>query len=191
MSEDNVTSSSTGFPSPAQDYLNEFIDLNKELARHPAATFFARVTSSAMKDAGVDEGDVLVIDKAIEPQEGDLAVCFVDGEFALKILSFTDPSLARFEDTPAGRFANLSASPSGTSADRSGQSARQNGQEQAKHNMRMRKAAPQKISYGILPHDKVWLLSPDKSVPAIEVSEPNDFTLWGVVTYVIKKTCTR
>ena len=68
-----------GFPSPAQDYINSFIDLNKELVRHPAATFFARVVGDSMVDADVNEGDVLVVDKSIEPKEGDMAVCFIDG----------------------------------------------------------------------------------------------------------------
>ena len=73
-----------GFPSPAQDYMNTFIDLNKVLVRHPAATFYARVVGDSMVDAGVEDGDVLVVDKSMEPQEGDMAVCFIDGELALK-----------------------------------------------------------------------------------------------------------
>ncbi len=84
-----------GFPSPAQDYINSFIDLNKELVRHPAATFFARVVGDSMVDADVNEGDVLVVDKSIEPKEGDMAVCFIDGEFALKFISFKDPARRR------------------------------------------------------------------------------------------------
>ena len=54
-----------GFPSPAQDYINSFIDLNKELVRHPAATFFARVVGDSMVDADVNQGDVLVVDNAV------------------------------------------------------------------------------------------------------------------------------
>lgn len=77
-----------GFPSPATDYMTQTIDLNKELVRHPAATFYGRVVGDSMIDAGVDEGDILVIDKSLEPQEGDMAVCFVDGEFTLKYLRF-------------------------------------------------------------------------------------------------------
>ena len=73
-----------GFPSPATDYMTQAIDLNKELVRHPAATFYGRVVGDSMIDAGVDEGDILVIDKSLEPQDGDMAVCFVDGEFTLK-----------------------------------------------------------------------------------------------------------
>lgn len=75
-----------GFPSPATDYMTQAIDLNRELVRHPAATFYGRVVGDSMVDAGVDEGDILVIDKALEAQDGDMAVCFVDGEFTLKHL---------------------------------------------------------------------------------------------------------
>lgn len=73
-----------GFPSPATDYMTQAIDLNKELVRHPAATFYGRVVGDSMIDAGVEEGDILVIDKSLEAQDGDMAVCFVDGEFTLK-----------------------------------------------------------------------------------------------------------
>ena len=78
------------FPSPAQDYMSPSIDLNRELVLHPAATFYARVVSDAMSAEGVEEGDVLVIDRAIEPEEGALAVCYVDGEFALRRISGDD-----------------------------------------------------------------------------------------------------
>ena len=79
-----------GFPSPAADYMTQAIDLNKELVRHPAATFYGRVVGDSMTDAGVDEGDILVIDKSLDAQDGDMAVCFVDGEFTLKYLRFIE-----------------------------------------------------------------------------------------------------
>ena len=82
-----------GFPSPATDYMTQAIDLNKELVRHPAATFYGRVVGDSMIDAGVEEGDILVIDKSLEPREGDMAVCFVDGEFTLKHLHFREGGL--------------------------------------------------------------------------------------------------
>ena len=75
-----------GFPSPAQDYSDQAIDLNKELIRHPASTFFGRVVGDSMCDAGVNEGDLLVIDRSLRPSDGDMVVCFLDGEFALKTL---------------------------------------------------------------------------------------------------------
>lgn len=73
-----------GFPSPAQDYVGETIDLNKDLIQHPASTFYGRVVGDSMSDEGITEGDILVIDKSIEPEDGDLAVCCLDGEFTLK-----------------------------------------------------------------------------------------------------------
>ncbi len=84
----------TGFPSPATDYMTQAIDLNKELVKHPAATFYGRVVGDSMAEAGVEDGDILVIDRALDPRDGDMAVCFVDGEFALKYLKFTDAGLA-------------------------------------------------------------------------------------------------
>lgn len=82
-----------GFPSPAADYMIQAIDLNKELVRHPAATFYGRVVGDSMIDAGVEEGDILVIDKSLDAREGDMAVCFIDGEFTLKHLHFHDEGL--------------------------------------------------------------------------------------------------
>lgn len=77
-----------GFPSPAQDYLSDAIDLNKELIEHPSATFYARVVGDSMIEEGIAEGDILVVDKALEPEHGDLAVCCLNGEFTLKRLRF-------------------------------------------------------------------------------------------------------
>ncbi len=73
-----------GFPSPAQDCLTETIDLNREIVRHPSATFYGRVTGESMVEEGIDEGDIIVVDRSLEPVDGDLAVCCLDGEFTLK-----------------------------------------------------------------------------------------------------------
>ena len=73
-----------GFPSPAQDYVESGIDLNRELVKNPAATFFGRVKGDSMTGAGIEDGDLIVIDKSLEASEGDIAVCFLDGEFTLK-----------------------------------------------------------------------------------------------------------
>jgi len=81
------TAVSAGFPSPAEEYIELALDLNKELIKHPAATFYARVKGRSMIDAGIQDGDLLIIDKALEPKDGDIAVCFIDGEFTLKRLA--------------------------------------------------------------------------------------------------------
>ncbi len=73
-----------GFPSPAQDFVDCRIDLNRDLVAHPESTFYARVAGDSMKDAGVAEGDILVIDKSIDLRSGDMAVCVLNGEFTLK-----------------------------------------------------------------------------------------------------------
>lgn len=75
---------SAGFPSPAQDFLDIAIDLNKELIKNPATTFYARVNGDSMKDVGIDSGDLVIIDKSLTPENGKIAVCYVDGEFTMK-----------------------------------------------------------------------------------------------------------
>ena len=73
-----------GFPSPADDYTELKIDLNKELIKNQDATFFARVKGKSMQDAGLNEGDILVIDRSMEIQNGKIVVCFLDGGFTVK-----------------------------------------------------------------------------------------------------------
>ncbi len=77
-----------GFPSPAQDYVENGIDLNRELVKNPSSTFFGRARGSSMEGAGIFDGDLLIIDKSLEPYEGAVAVCFIDGEFTLKRIHF-------------------------------------------------------------------------------------------------------
>lgn len=114
-----------GFPSPAQDYMEQAIDLNKELIKHPASTFFGKVVGDSMKDEGIEEGDILVIDKSLELMNEDLAVCFIDGEFTVK---------------------------------------------------RVR-----------LEQDVAYLIPSNPDYPTIKVTADNDFMVWGIVTYTIKK----
>lgn len=75
---------SAGFPSPAEDYMDMTLDLNKELIKNPNATFYARVKGNSMQNIGIHDGDVLVIDRALEPVNDTIAVCFIDGEFTVK-----------------------------------------------------------------------------------------------------------
>lgn len=114
-----------GFPSPAQDYLQQAIDLNKELIRHPASTFYGRVVGDSMSGEGIEEGDILVIDKSLELTDDDLAVCFIDGEFTVK---------------------------------------------------RVR-----------LEQDAAYLIPSNPKYPTIKVTADNNFLVWGIVTYTIKK----
>lgn len=114
-----------GFPSPAQDYMDLTLDLNKELIKHPAATFYGRVKGLSMKDAGIDDGDILVIDRSLEYRNNMTAVCFIDGEFTVKKLKL------------------------------------ENGQ--------------------------VFLMPANDAFKPIEITEANEFIVWGIVTYVIKK----
>lgn len=87
------TSISAGFPSPAEEYEEVSLDLNKALIKHPAATFYARVKGTSMTDAGILDGDLLVIDKSFDPKSGDIAVCFLDGEFTVKRIEQLEDAL--------------------------------------------------------------------------------------------------
>ena len=113
-----------GFPSPAQDFIAQAIDLNKYIIKHPAATYFALVNGVSM-DTDLSEGDLLVVDRSLDPQDGKIAVCFVDGEITVK-------------------------------------------------KIRIEK-------------DRCLLVPSNPDYPVIEVNKDNDFTIWGIVTYVIKK----
>lgn len=103
-----------GFPSPADDFLEGSLDLNRLVVKHPEATFFARVEGDSMKDEGIVEGDLLVVDKAVRPYDGCLAVCYIDGEFTLKrvrmgkdriLLVPANPRYATIEISPDNEFA--------------------------------------------------------------------------------------
>lgn len=72
-----------GFPSPAED-VREKLDLAKLLVRHNASTFFFRIDGVSMVDADMDEGDIIIVDRAVDPYDGCKAVCFIDGEYTVK-----------------------------------------------------------------------------------------------------------
>lgn len=81
-----VTSVQAGFPSPAEDHAVKRLDLNDVLIKHPAATFLMRVRGASMREAGIDDGDVILIDRALKPVHGRVVVAVVDGEFTVKRL---------------------------------------------------------------------------------------------------------
>jgi DNA polymerase V len=114
-----------GFPSPADDHLENKLDLNKALVKNPATTFFARVKGESMNGEGVEDGDMLIIDKSLDPYENCLAVCFLEGEFTLKRVK--------------------------------------------------------------LDGDNILLIPSNPKFKTIRVSRDNDFYIWGIVKYLIKK----
>ncbi len=75
---------SAGFPSPADDYIELKLDLNQYLIKHPAATFYVKVKGNSMDDAGIKDGDMLVVDRALEPKNNDIVVCILNGDFTVK-----------------------------------------------------------------------------------------------------------
>jgi DNA polymerase V len=121
----SATGVSAGFPSPAEDHFVSKLDITKVIVQNPASTFYARVSGVSMIEDGIDDGDLLVIDKSIEPYNNCLAVCYIDGEFTLK------------------RFS--------------------------------------------LRKDHALLVPANKDYKPIKVTEDNQFIIWGVVQYVIKK----
>lgn len=90
-----------GFPSPAQDYIDKSLDFNKELIEHPSATFYARVAGDSMINAGIAEGDIVVIDRAVDPEQDDIVVVYIDGEFTIKHIDFSELKRNRIWLRPA------------------------------------------------------------------------------------------
>lgn len=82
-----------GFPSPAADFEGKRISLDRELIKNETATFFARVDGNSMQDAGLSDGDLLVVDRSLEPVNGKIAVCMLDGEFTVKRLRVTEEAV--------------------------------------------------------------------------------------------------
>jgi len=75
-----------GFPSPAEDYIDSHLDLNDHLVRNPAATYFVRVSGDSMAGANIQAGDILVVDRALEPASGRIVIASLDGELTVKRL---------------------------------------------------------------------------------------------------------
>jgi DNA polymerase V len=115
---------SAGFPSPAADFTETNIDLNKELSKNQLATFYIKFNGNSMIDAGINDKDILVVDRSIEPRDNKIAVCLVDGEFTVKRIK--------------------------------------------------------------LEKDCLYLLPENKDYQPIKITEENQISIWGIVTYVIK-----
>ena len=117
-----------GFPSPADEEPHEKLDLMRLLVRHPASTFFFRVGGTSMVEADMDEGDIIIVDRALQPYNNCKAVCFIDGEYTVKRMEIGE--------------------------------------------------------------DRVRLMPANENntiYQPIEITAENNFMVWGVVTYVIKK----
>lgn len=92
-----------GFPSPAEDYLHESLDFNRDLIRHPEATFYGQVDGDSMIDVGIYDGDIAVIDRSIEATDGDVVVGYVNGEFTIKFLDLSHKDEGYIELRPANK----------------------------------------------------------------------------------------
>lgn len=84
---------SAGFPSPADDYIENSLDLNKHLIKHPAATFFVSVKGDSMIDAGIHSGDILIVDRSLDATDKRVVIAVIDGEFTVKRIRIIDKKI--------------------------------------------------------------------------------------------------
>ena len=91
---------SAGFPSPATDYLDSSLDLNELVVRRPSATFYVKVKGQSMIDADIKDGDLLVVDRSIDPTNNTKVIAYVDGEFTVKKISKIDGKLYLIPKNP-------------------------------------------------------------------------------------------
>ena len=98
---------SAGFPSPADDYLDVGIDLNEHLIQHPASTFFLHVNGSSMTNTGIHDGDLLIVDKSLNPEPGNVVVAVLDGSFTVKRLVHEKGKVYLTADSPNYQPINL------------------------------------------------------------------------------------
>lgn len=89
-----------GFPSPADDHIEGRLDLNRHLIKHPAATFFMRVSGDSMIGAGIHSDDILVVDRSLEPADKDIVIALIDGERTVKRLSKKNGVLRLLPENP-------------------------------------------------------------------------------------------
>ncbi|MBN1764601.1 MAG: translesion error-prone DNA polymerase V autoproteolytic subunit [Sedimentisphaerales bacterium] len=88
-----TASVSAGFPSPADDYIEGQLDLNKHLIKHPAATYFVRVSGDSMIEAGIHSGDILIVDRSLEPRDKNVVIANLDGELTVKRIRIRNKKL--------------------------------------------------------------------------------------------------
>jgi len=89
-----------GFPSPADDYLDKKLDLNEHLIKHPASTFFVKVKGDSMINAGINTGDILIVDRSLEPKDKRIIVAVVNGDFTVKRMAKIKDKLFLLAENP-------------------------------------------------------------------------------------------
>lgn len=89
-----------GFPSPADDYLDRKLDLNEHLIKHPASTFFVKVKGDSMTGAGINSGDILIVDRSLEPKDKRIIVAVINGDFTVKRISKKGEKLSLISENP-------------------------------------------------------------------------------------------
>ncbi len=95
-----LESVSAGFPSPADDYMEGKLDLNDLLVKNPASTFFVRVAGDSMTGAGIHSGDILVVDRSVDPKEGSIIIAVIDGELMVKRIRYDKNNLWLYSENP-------------------------------------------------------------------------------------------
>lgn len=103
------TGISAGVPSPAEDFNEQRLSLDEELVKNKDTTFYARVSGQSMIGAGLDDNDLLVIDRSLEPVNNKIAVCFIDGEFTVKRLRVSDGEVWLQPENPDYPIINITA----------------------------------------------------------------------------------
>ncbi|MBP6303626.1 MAG: translesion error-prone DNA polymerase V autoproteolytic subunit [Bacteroidia bacterium] len=119
------TGINAGFPSPAGDFMELKIDLNEYMVRNPSATFYGRVNGDSMRDIGINEGDIAVIDRSLDLVNNKIALCYVDGGFTIKTVR--------------------------------------------------------------MQNKECWLIPANANFKPVQITEENQFIVWGIVTFIIKK----
>ncbi|MDJ0626299.1 MAG: translesion error-prone DNA polymerase V autoproteolytic subunit [Candidatus Caenarcaniphilales bacterium] len=89
-----------GFPSPGDDYVETKLDLNRYLIKNPTATYFVKVSGESMINAGIHDGDILIVDRSLEPKEGDIVIAELDGELTVKRLGRINKKLHLISENP-------------------------------------------------------------------------------------------
>ena len=97
---DVKTANATGFGAAADDYMERGIDLNEQLIRNKPATFFMKVSSSSMINAGIFDGDIVIVDRSIKPKNGTIVIAVIDGEMLIRRMEKTINKMRLIPETP-------------------------------------------------------------------------------------------